>query len=261
VIDVETSLTGRAALITGGTRGIGRSIASAFAAAGARVAVNGRDATVGEVVAKELGDGAIFLAGDVTDRAVVDGLVDATVAHFGAIDILVNNAGGATSFAPVAQMDDATWQHCMDWNLNSAFWASRRALVTMIPAGWGRIINMSSVEGKHGKPGIVQYVTAKHALGGFTKGLAREVGGLGITVNAICPGLVITDLVRHQAAQAAVAAGLTEEAFLAQYAKEAAIGRANTPEEVAAMAALLASAAGAGITGALISVDGGTAAY
>jgi len=254
-------LEGRVALITGGTKGIGRAIAAALHQEGATVAVNGRDEASGEMATKELGEGAVFLQGDVTDRVVVDGLVDATVERFGRLDILVNNAGGATSFAPIAQMDDLTWQHCMDWTLNSAFWASRRALASMIPAGWGRIVNISSIEGKHGKPGIVQYVTAKHALNGFTKGLSKEVSRLGITVNAICPGLVITELVQNQAAQAATAMGATAQELLDQFAQEAATGRPTTVGEVAAMALLLVSEAGAGITGALLSVDGGTAAY
>lgn len=140
-------------------------------------------------------------------------------------------------------------------------YAARKALEYMIPQKSGRIINMSSIEGKHGKPFIVQYVTAKHGLTGFTKGLAKEVAKEGITVNALCPGLVITDLIHKSASLAASAAGISTEALLDQYAAEAAIGRPITVEEVAAMAVLIASDAGSGVTGALLSVDGGTAAY
>ena len=149
----------------------------------------------------------------------------------------------------------------MDWNVNATFWGTRRALKHMIPQAAGRIINISSVEGKHGKAGIAQYVTAKHAINGLTKSVAKEVGTLGITCNAICPGLIVTDIVRETGAAAAASMGLTFEGMIEQFTSESAIKRQNTVEEVAAMAVLLASDVAAGITGALISVDGGTAAY
>ena len=122
-------------------------------------------------------------------------------------------------------------------------------------------LNLSSVEGKHGKAGIAAYVAAKHAINGLTKSAAKEVGMLGITVNAICPGLIPTDALRENGPAAAAAMGLTLDELIAQYARESAIKRSNTVEEVAAVAVLIASDAAAGITGALISVDGGTAAY
>lgn len=131
----------------------------------------------------------------------------------------------------------------------------------MIPAGWGRIINISSIEGKHGKPVFTAYTAAKHAINGLTKSLAREVGTQGITVNAICPGLVITDIIRRNGPATAAALGMEFDAMIAMLAEESAIKRPNTVEEVAAMALLLASDAGAGITGAILSVDGGTAQY
>lgn len=137
----------------------------------------------------------------------------------------------------------------------------RRALQLMVPRQSGRIINMSSVEGKHGKPGLSQYVATKHAVIGLTKAVAREVGTLGITVNALCPGLVVTDIVRESGAAAAKAMGKTYDEMIATFAEESAIKRPNTVEEVAAVAVLLGSDAGAGITGAAFSVDGGTAAY
>jgi 3-hydroxybutyrate dehydrogenase/3-oxoacyl-[acyl-carrier protein] reductase len=182
-------------------------------------------------------------------------------AALGRVDILVNNAGGESRFAPVASLDDEIWTHCLNLNLTSAFRASQCVLPGMIDARFGRIINISSVEGKHAKAGLAHYVAAKHGLNGFTKVLAKEVGLSGITVNAICPGLVITGMVEKQAAKAAAAMGLSERQMLDQFAKDSSIGRANTVEEVAAMAVLLASEAGGGITGAQLSVDGGTAAY
>jgi 3-hydroxybutyrate dehydrogenase len=251
------------AVITGGTRGIGFGIARAFVREGASVALTGRDPDKGEKALAELGnsDCTAFYAGDSTDRTSIEEALSSTVSRFGRLDILVNNVGGADEFAPVAMMTDEIWERGLLFNLTSAFYASRKALEYMLPQRSGRIINMSSVEGKHGKPFIVQYVTAKHALNGFTKGLSKEVATEGITVNALCPGLVITDLIHQSASVAAASSGVSTEEFLDQYAAEAAVKRPITADEVAALAVLVASPAGSGITGALLSVDGGTAAY
>jgi 3-hydroxybutyrate dehydrogenase len=256
-------LDGRVAAITGGTRGIGRGIAEAFLAEGASVVLNGRSADKGAQALAELnvGDRAAFIAGDVTKRADVEGLIDGTIAKYGKIDILVNNAGGAGGFAPVVDMTDETMQEALLWNVWSTFWGTRKALAHMIPAGWGRIINISSVEGKHGKAGLTQYVTAKHAINGFTKSTAKEVGTTGVTINALCPGLIITDIVRDTGPMAAASMGMTFDEMVAMFAQEAATHQPNTVEQVGAVAVVLASEAGAGITGALWSIDGGTAAY
>ena len=131
----------------------------------------------------------------------------------------------------------------------------------MLPNKWGRVINISSVEGKNGKPVLTAYVAAKHAVNGMTKSIAREVGTEGVTVNAICPGLIITDIVKDNGPETAAAMGMSFDEMVAMFASEAAINRPNKVEEVSAMAVLLASEDGAGITGSLISVDGGTAHY
>jgi NAD(P)-dependent dehydrogenase (short-subunit alcohol dehydrogenase family) len=149
----------------------------------------------------------------------------------------------------------------MKWNVYSTFWGTRRALKLMIPQNSGRIINISSIEGKHGKPVLTAYTAAKHAVNGMTKSTAREVGTQGITVNAICPGLIITDIVKENGPNTAKAMGMSFDEMIALFSQESAIQRPNTVEEVAAMAVLLASDAGAGITGALLSVDGGSAQY
>ncbi len=201
------------------------------------------------------------MAGDATSQADVEGFIDATVENFGRIDILVNNAGGAKDLQPLTELSDEEWDLVMKWNLYSTFWATRRSLKHMVPQQWGRVINMSSVEGKHGKPVMTAYVAAKHAVNGFTKAVAKEVGTQGVTVNAICPGLVITDIVRDNGPATAAAMGMTFDEMVDLFAQESSIKRPNTVEEVAAMAVLMASDVGAGITGALISVDGGTAAY
>lgn len=256
-------LEGKVAAITGGTRGIGRAIAEAFVREGARVAINGRSEAKGKQALEEMaaGDRVIYIQGDVCKQADVNRFIDETIAHFGQLDILVNNAGGAGGFAPVVDMTDEAWQLALDWNLNSTFWASRRALKHMIPRQYGRIINISSVEGKHGKPGISGYVTAKHAINGLTKSIAKEVGTLGITCNAICPGLIVTDILLESGPEAAAAMGLTFEGMIELFASESAIKTTNTVEQVAEVAVLLATDIASGITGALWSVDGGTAAY
>jgi 3-hydroxybutyrate dehydrogenase/3-oxoacyl-[acyl-carrier protein] reductase len=256
-------LDGKVALITGGTRGIGRGIAEAFLNEGARVAINGRSADKGKQTLGEIGAGdrAVFLAGDVTRKQDVFGVVDATVDHFGRIDILVNNAGGSMNNANVADMDEDAWEAIITWNVHSTFWATKRALKYMIPQSSGRVLNMSSVEGKHGKPGIAAYVTSKHAINGFTKGVAKEVASSGITVNALCPGLILTDIFMAEGPSAAEAMGITLDELIEVFVADSAIKRTNTVEEVAAVAVLLASDLAAGITGSLYSIDGGSSAY
>jgi 3-hydroxybutyrate dehydrogenase len=256
-------LDGKVAAITSGSTGIGRGIAEAFLAEGGSVVINGRNQEKGEQALKDLGAGdrGHFVQGDVTVREDVDAVIDGTVERFGHIDILVNNAGGLIKTAPVAELSDEDWDYAVRWNLYSAFWGTRKALGYMIPQKWGRIINISSVEGKHGKPGIPAYVVSKHAMHGLTKAVAKEVGTTGVTCNAICPGLVWTDVLVATGPDSAKSMGLTFEQMVDQFAEETAIKRITTLEEVAAVAVLLASEVGAGITGTMYSVDGGTAAY
>ncbi len=256
-------LDGRVAAITGGTAGIGLGIARAFLDEGASVTLMARNAAKGAAAVASLGVGsrARFIAGDAQLQADVEGFVDASIAAFGRVDILVNNAGGATDLQPIMQLSDEAFDSTMKWNLYSTFWSTRRALQGMSERKWGRVINISSVEGKIGKIAFSAYTAAKHAVNGLTKSVAREVGPLGVTVNAICPGLVITDIVKDNGPATAAAMGMTFEEMVAMFAREAAIQRPNTVEEIAAMAVLLASDAGGGITGATLSVDGGTAQY
>jgi len=254
----------RVAVITGGSRGIGRGIAEAFAAQGAAVVISGKSQTKGEQALDEMGAGdrAMFVQTDVRQQADVNNLIDQAAKRYGGVDILVNNAGGSDRFALVHEMTDEAWQNALDFNLNAAFWGTRRALRYMLERGFGRIINISSVEGKQAnKPAVAHYITNKHALNGLTKAVAFEYGTMGITCNAICPGAIETDTMRELGPQAAAGAGITYEQFLENYAQESAIKRLNKVEEVAAMATLLASEIGGGITGALINVDGGTAQW
>lgn len=256
-------LEGRVAAITGGTAGIGRAIAEAFLAEGARVGVMARDGEKARRMLQEVdaGDRLEFFAGNAMAQVDVEGFLDRTVEHFGRLDVLVNNAGGAGDLQPLAELSDEAFDEAIKWNLYSTFWATRRALKSMLAQRWGRVINISSAEGKHGKPVMTAYTAAKHAVNGMTKSVAREVGTHGVTVNAICPGLVITDIIRRNGPATAEAMGMTFDEMVEMFAKESAIQRPNTAEEVAAMAVLLASEAGGGITGAMMSVDGGTTQY
>lgn len=256
-------LEGRVAAVTGGTAGIGRGIAEAFLAEGAQVALMARNRDKAERVLAELdvGDRAVFIAGDAMVQAEVEGFIDQAVEHFGRLDVLVNNAGGAGDLQPLVDLSDEAFDLAIKWNLYSTFWATRQVLPGMLERGFGRIINISSVEGKIGKPVFTAYTAAKHAVNGLTKSLAQEVSAQGVTVNAICPGLVITDIVKDNGPATAEAMGLSFDEMVDLFAQESAIKRPNTVEEVAAVAVLLASDAGGGITGATPSVDGGSAPY
>jgi 3-hydroxybutyrate dehydrogenase len=256
-------LDGRVACITGGTRGIGRAIAEAFVREGANVVMTGRSAEKGKQALDEMqaGDAAHFVQGDVKERSSCEDAIDQTVERYGRIDILVPNAGGSADQAPVVDMTDEAMQDALLWNFWHAFWTMRKALSYMIPQQFGRIMLMSSLEGKVGKPGIANYVVAKHAMNGLTKSAAHEVGTMGITVNALCPGGIETDTMKEFGPTAAESMGLTYQGLLDVFAQESAVKRLNEVEDVALVAVLLASDAGAGITGSLISIDGGTAPY
>ena len=256
-------LEGRVACVTGGTRGIGRAAAEAFVREGARVVISGRDATKGAQALAEMdaGDKVHFVVGDVARREDCEALIQATVDRYDRIDILHANAGGAVDPAPVATMTDEAMHDTLLVNFWHTFWTMRAALGFMIPQQSGRIIATSSVEGKLGTPGLSNYVVAKAAINALVKTTAKEVGTLGITINAVCPGAIETDAMRDNAPAAAESMGMTYDALKAMFAQASAIKRLNEVEDVAEVLVLLASEAGAGITGSLISIDGGTSPY
>lgn len=257
-------LDGQVAVITGGTRGIGFGIAKELAAAGVRVVITGRSEAKGKGALDELnvGDNARFEACDVRDRADIDRVVDSAAQAYGRLDIMVNNVGWSDGFALVHEMTDEAWDNAVAVNLHSTFAGSRAALRHMVKRGYGRIVNMSSVESKMANKAMVShYITCKHAMNGLTKAIAFEYGQQGITCNAICPGAVETDLVKETGAVAAEAMGISYQQFLRNYADESMTKRLNTVEEVAAMAMLLVGPAGAGITGSLLNVDAGTSPW
>ncbi len=256
-------LNGKIAAITGGSAGIGLAIAAAFLREGASVAIMARDSAKGAAAVDQLGgsERSLFIQGDATVQADIEGFVDGTIERYGRIDILVNNAGGSGDLVPLVDLTDESFDYTMKLCVYSTFWGTRRALRSMLEQKFGRVINISSVEGKIGKPVFSSYTAAKHAVNGLTKSTAQEVGADGITVNAICPGLIITDVVKDNGPATAKAMGLTFDEMVDLFAQESAIKRPNEVEQIAETAVLLASDIGAGITGATWSVDGGTAPY
>jgi NAD(P)-dependent dehydrogenase (short-subunit alcohol dehydrogenase family) len=243
----------KTALITGGGRGIGRAIALAFAREGIRIAVAARTAEQVEQVAHEIGNGAIALVCDVADPQSVALMFE----RVGDVDILVNNAGVAES-ATVVNTTDELWHRHLAINLSGTFYCTRAALPAMLKKGWGRVINIASIAGKTGAPYIAAYSASKHGVLGLTKSIALEVATTGITVNAICPGYVDTDMVTRGVERITSSTGRTAEEALDTLKKMSPQNRLVTVEEVAAVALLLASDQGRGITGQGINIDGGT---
>ena len=253
-------LNGKVALITGGGRGIGRAIALAFAREGAQIAVAARSAEQVEQVAAEIGNGAIALVCDVSNSESVTQMFAQTRERLGEVDILVNNAGIAESATLVTTSDDL-WSRHLAINLSGTFYCTRAALPAMLETRWGRIINVASIAGKTGAPYIAAYSASKHGVMGLTRSVALEVATSGITVNAICPGYVDTDMVTRGVDQITAKTGRTVEEALDSLKKMSPQNRLVTPEEVAAIALLLASDAGRGINGQGINVDGGSVLY
>ncbi len=243
-------LTGRAALVTGGGSGIGRGIARRLAHDGADVAVLDRDAAAARAVAAEveaIGRRAVAVDADVADTASVTRAVAAARTALGPLLVLVN-AAGISGFAPLADMTDAQWDGMIAVHLRGTFVCTRAVLPDMLAAGTGRVVNISSVGGLRGGPMLTHYAAAKAGVLGFTKALAIEVGGRGITVNAIAPGLVDTPMLRGSG---------FSPALLEQATRQMPIGRLGTPEDIAAACAYLVSDEAAWFTGQVLSPNGG----
>jgi NAD(P)-dependent dehydrogenase (short-subunit alcohol dehydrogenase family) len=244
-------------LVTGGGRGIGRAIALAFAGPGSVVAIAGRtrkdlDRTAEEIVAR--GARAIAIAIDVTDEAAVGRGFDEIRAVAPALDVVVNNAGAGGGL-PIESADTAGWRRIVDTNVLGTFLVTRQA-VPMLRQG-GRVINISSVLGRFGVPGYTAYCASKHAVIGFTRALALELADREITVNAVCPGWVETDMAVQGMKNGAQAMGLTYDEFRSRALGAVPIGRIIQPDEVANLVKFLASPQAAAITGQTYNICGG----
>jgi len=242
---VRIDLSGRSALVTGSTRGIGRSIAETLAGCGAKVAVVGRDRTRADDVAKQLPGTAKGFACDVSDVASVTKLVEDVEKELGTIDILVNNAG-LTRDNLLMRLKDDDWNAVIDANLRGAFVAIRAATRGMMKRRWGRVINIASIVGIVGNKGQANYAASKAGLIGLTKSVAKELASRNILANAVAPGFIETDMT----------AAMTPEARTT-LAQQIPLERLGTPNDIAGVVGFLASEYATYITGQVFVVDGG----
>jgi 3-oxoacyl-[acyl-carrier protein] reductase len=242
---MKIDLTGKNAVVTGSTRGIGRAIAEVFAESGARVAVVGRDQQRADEAAAAIGHDARGFAADVSDTTAVARLIDDVEKSFGSIDILVNNAG-ITRDNLVMRLKDEDWDAVLDANVRGAFAAIRAVSRGMMKRRGGRIINIASIVGLIGNKGQANYAASKAGLIALTKSVAKELGSRNILVNAVAPGFIETEMT----------AAMTQEARDA-LGKQIALERLGSAQDVAAMVAFLASDLASYITGQVFVVDGG----
>lgn len=237
--------TKKTVIVTGSARGIGRIIAERFASFGANVVISDVDQEQAESVAGEIGGATIGLKANVTIQEDVDNLFERTIKEFGQIDIVVNNAG-ITRDALLIRMHEKDWDMVLDINLKGAFLVTKSAAKLMMKQRYGRIVNISSVVGLTGNAGQANYAASKAGLIGLTKSIAKELGARGITVNAVAPGFIATEMTENLPEEA-------KEGFLSKLL----IKRAGTPEDIASAVTFLSSDEASYITGQVLTVDGG----
>jgi NAD(P)-dependent dehydrogenase (short-subunit alcohol dehydrogenase family) len=247
---MDRILAGKLALVTGGGRGIGAAIARMLATAGARVVVCGRNKVDLDAVAREIG--GVALQVDLSDRRDTDEVL-ASVGH---VDVLVNNAGAAES-AALDRTTDEMWDRIVELNATAPFRVTRALVPSMITAKWGRVINIASNAGVSGYGYTAAYCAAKHALVGMTRALAIDLARTGVTINALCPGWVDTQMVEEAVTRIAEKTGRSEDEARTQLAAMSPQRRIITPEEVAHAALMLCHDGARGIHGQTIVIDGG----
>jgi len=252
-------LAGKKAVITGGGRGIGRAVARALAEAGASVLVASRTTPEVEAVAAELAEAGLdahFARLDVTDAKSVQALAATAKDKLGQVDILVNNAGIATS-APVKTQSLEGWNRVMAVNATGTFLCTQAFVVEMAARGWGRVVNIASIASRMGAPYISAYTASKHAVLGFTRAAAAEMASKGVTVNAVCPGYVDTEMTIESVERVMKQTKLSREDALAEILRTASQSRLITPSEVAFVVASLCDDKAGGINGQAVVIDGG----
>jgi len=260
---VDLGIAGRVAVVTGASKGIGRAVAEALAAAGVHLVVSSRgEAALMETRARlqEFGTKVDAVAGDVVATGVTDAIVGTALEAHGRIDVVVNNAGGDAGHLPIDRLTDADWEDAYRLYVVSPMRITVGALPSMRAQRWGRIVNVSSYTARVPEPFCAPYAAAKAAIVNATRNLSRSFGAEGITANCVLPGLTDTEGVRSGLDEAAAATGRSSEELVTRMLARAPIdtGRLGTSAEVAAAVAFLCSEQAAWITGAALNVDGGT---
>ena len=244
-------LSGRVALVTGGSKGLGKAMARGYAEAGADVIISSRHQDELDAALAEITEGldvrGLTVVADMTDREAVSRLAETALSEMGRVDVLVNNAGSNVP-EEIDEVTDENWDRIIELNLTSCMALTRALVPQMKERGWGRVIHISSIMGLVSKEGRNAYSATKSALLGMTRASALDLGGSGITVNSICPGPFLTDLPQS----------VLSEDQIAFFAERTAVGRWGDPEELVGTALLLGTDAGSYITGTAIVVDGGT---
>lgn len=257
---METGLEGRVAIVTGGSRGIGRAVAAQLSAEGARVVVVGRDPSALEAVVEDLGaDRTLAVRADVTDPHAATRLVASCVARFGPPDVLVNNAGGAAP-ARMEDLVESDWREAFELNLFSAVRMSAVCAPLMAESGWGRLVHVASVSAREPDPAFAPYSAAKAALVNLSGSLARAWGSRGVLSSCVLAGITLTEMVERNVATAAEVRDTTSDEVMSRLLRrqDVPVGRFGEPDEVAAAVVFLASAAASWVNGATLEVDGGT---